>query len=224
MSNLADYLPPGPPDPPRLCKYCDTRRSNHTTPIHKPDCPRHPANRAPQPDAGPLDHHQMAHLIGAGCEDDVPHGDLCDAFLSLYKGQPEAEPVDPRTVDDSVQALIEGHDLDTLEEIARRLLGRDEPEEGESLERLISIYEGEYLDDLEWCKDFRHRTGAWIHALNWLHKRLRARVQPRRVGKSEWDALINALASKGYQTGRDFDVAHRTRELLGIEITPTEEG
>ena len=52
MSNVADYLPPGPPDPPRLCPYCDTRRSNHANPIHEPDCPRHPSNRtAPQRDA-----------------------------------------------------------------------------------------------------------------------------------------------------------------------------
>ena len=43
--------------------------------------------------------------------------------------QPDPAPVDPRTVDDSVQALREGHDPDTLREIARRLLGRDEPVE-----------------------------------------------------------------------------------------------
>ena len=39
----SDYVPPGPPDPPRLCRDCDTRRFDHGV-IHEPECPKHPKN------------------------------------------------------------------------------------------------------------------------------------------------------------------------------------
>jgi hypothetical protein len=58
--------------------------------LHFTTSPSDPESGEARPE--PMDEHQMAHLIGVGCENDVPHDDLCDAFLNLYAR------LQPRTV------------------------------------------------------------------------------------------------------------------------------
>jgi hypothetical protein len=75
---------PAPEDEPFIMYDEPAEDGSHTV------APSEPESGEDRPE--PMDEHQMAHLIGVGCEDDVPHDDLCDAFLTLYAR------LQPRTV------------------------------------------------------------------------------------------------------------------------------
>jgi hypothetical protein len=147
---VSDYLPPGPPDPPRLCKYCDTRRATGVTPIHEPGCPRHPSNRTPP--------------------------------------QQDSEPgeVDPWGPNDS--------DREAVGEFFRKRL-REAPGE-------VPIPES-----------------FWSFVVD----RLRARVQPRRVSREEFEAVVREIREGMAEYADPTEVAIDALDALGIEITPTKE-
>jgi hypothetical protein len=101
MSNVADYLPPGPPDPPRLCPYCDTRRSNHSTPIHKPGCPRHSSNRTPpqqasEPGEGPWEITEEDVQVVAHASPSLGFRDVLETIRDRLRArtQQDADPVE----------------------------------------------------------------------------------------------------------------------------------
>ena len=171
--------------------------------VRYPRCTDHPLKSyakteplPPQPDAEPLDHHQMAYRIGAGCEDDVPHGDLCDAFLSLYKGQPEAEPVEGELK----AAYFEGwrHGLNAVVDI--------DPDTGQ-------IADSNPNDS--WP---RSRTKARIQPRRVSEADWSRAVQEAALG------LMQMRGGPGVPRTEEAIVALAAgARILGIEVTPTEE-
>jgi hypothetical protein len=90
---IMDQTAPAPADEPYIMYDEPAEDGSHTV------APSEPESGEARPE--PMDEHQMAHLIGVGCEDDVPHDDLCDAFLNLYAR------LQPRTV--SREEVIEAY-------------------------------------------------------------------------------------------------------------------